>query len=155
MGTPNSMIILYNTSFLAESEDFLKSMNSCCNAKNHTDDPQLFHLHNLERGCTIAQVISSWLPNVVARIWAQVRLFGICGVVALGQVFSEYLSFPCYSFHWLLHTHHYHHPSSAASTLGQTVADVPCKLSPNPPQETNLEISDKSFHEVHSNDIPQ
>jgi hypothetical protein len=38
--------------------------------------------------------------------------------VALGQVFSEYFSFPCQSsFHQLLHSHH---PlSSGAGTIGQ------------------------------------
>jgi hypothetical protein len=37
---------------------------------------------------------------------------------ALGQVFSEYFSFPWHSFHRLLHTHH--HPlSSGAGTIGQ------------------------------------
>jgi hypothetical protein len=37
--------------------------------------------------------------------------------VALGQVFSEYLNFPCqFSFHRLLHAHH--HLSSGAGTIG-------------------------------------
>jgi hypothetical protein len=36
--------------------------------------------------------------------------------VALGQVFSEYLGFPCqFSFHQLLHIHH-HYLSSGASS---------------------------------------
>jgi hypothetical protein len=57
--------------------------------------------------------------------------------VALGQFFSEYLSFPCqFSFHWLLHTHHL---SSGAGTIGQLVANVPSGLCLTPPQElTNL-----------------
>jgi hypothetical protein len=55
--------------------------------------------------------------------------------VVLGQVFSEYFSFPCqFSFHRLLHTHH--RVSSGAGTIGQTVADVPSGLSLTPPQET-------------------
>jgi hypothetical protein len=59
--------------------------------------------------------------------------------VALGNVFSEYFSFPCqFSFHWLLLTHHI---SSGAGTIGKLVADVPSGLSltsPPPPQKTNL-----------------
>jgi hypothetical protein len=48
--------------------------------------------------------------------------------VALGQVFSEYFSFPCqFAFHQLLHNHH--HLSSGAGTTGQTVATVPRGLS--------------------------
>jgi hypothetical protein len=55
--------------------------------------------------------------------------------VALGQVFSEYLCFPCqFSFHRLLHTHH--HLSSEAGIIGQIVADVPSGLSVTPPKET-------------------
>jgi hypothetical protein len=53
---------------------------------------------------------------------------------ALGQVFSEYFSFPCHSFHRLPHTHH--HPSSGAGTIGQTVADVPNGLSLILPKKT-------------------
>jgi hypothetical protein len=50
--------------------------------------------------------------------------------VALGQVFSEYFGFVCqFSFHRLLHT--YHHLSSEAGTVGETVADMP-----SGPQET-------------------
>jgi hypothetical protein len=38
--------------------------------------------------------------------------------VALGQVLSEYLGFPCQSsFHQILHNHHY--LSSGAGTIGQ------------------------------------
>jgi hypothetical protein len=46
--------------------------------------------------------------------------------LVLGQVFSRYFSFPCQSFHRLLHTHH---PSSGVGTVGQTVAAVPSGLS--------------------------
>jgi hypothetical protein len=50
--------------------------------------------------------------------------------VPLGQVFSEYFSFPChFSFHRMLHTHHL---SSGAGTIGQLVADVPSGLSVPP-----------------------
>jgi hypothetical protein len=71
------------------------------------------------------------------------NLSGTCNVgfvvykEPLGQVFSEYFGFPCYSFHWLLHTHHHHHHhlSSGAGTLGQTVTDVPSGLSLTPPEK--------------------
>jgi hypothetical protein len=54
--------------------------------------------------------------------------------VALGQVFSEYVGFPCkFLFHRLLHIHH--HLSSGAGTIGQLVADVPSGLSLTPHQE--------------------
>jgi hypothetical protein len=56
------------------------------------------------------------------------------GKVALGQVTSVYFGFPYQSFHRLLHTKH--HPSSAAGTIVQMVADVPSGLSLTPPQET-------------------
>jgi hypothetical protein len=53
--------------------------------------------------------------------------------VALGQVFFEYIGFPCkFSFHRLLHTHHL---SSGAGTIGQLVAVVPSGLSLTQPQE--------------------
>jgi hypothetical protein len=52
--------------------------------------------------------------------------------VALGQVFSEYIGFPCqFSFHRLLHNHHL---SSGADTIGKLVADVPSGLSLTLPQ---------------------
>jgi hypothetical protein len=53
--------------------------------------------------------------------------------VALVQVFSEYFCFPCHSFHRLFHIHH--HPPSGASTVGQTLADVPSGLSVALPKE--------------------
>jgi hypothetical protein len=38
--------------------------------------------------------------------------------VALGQIFSEYFSFPCHSsFYQFIHNHH--HLSSGAGTIGQ------------------------------------
>jgi hypothetical protein len=52
--------------------------------------------------------------------------------VALGQVFSEYFSFPYeFLFHRLLHNRH--HLSSEAGTTGQIVAAVPSVLSLTPP----------------------
>jgi hypothetical protein len=58
------------------------------------------------------------LPITVARVRS-------CGIwvdkVALGQVFSEYFSFPCqFEFHWQLHNHH--NLLSGAGTVGQTMA---------------------------------
>jgi hypothetical protein len=48
--------------------------------------------------------------------------------VALGQVFSEYVGFPCQSsFHQLLHPH----PSSGAGTIGQKWSQYK-GLSPTP-----------------------
>jgi hypothetical protein len=56
--------------------------------------------------------------------------------VALGQVFSEYLFFPCqFAFHQLLHNHH--RLSSETGTIGQRVTDVPSGLSLTPPQGAN------------------
>jgi hypothetical protein len=58
--------------------------------------------------------------------------------VALEQVFSEYVGFPCqFSFHPLLHIHH--HLSSGAGAVGQLMADVPSGLGLAPPQETKKE----------------
>jgi hypothetical protein len=56
--------------------------------------------------------------------------------VALGQVFSEYLGFPCQlSFHWLLHTPspHHHHLWFGAGTIGQIVAHIASGFSLVPP----------------------
>jgi hypothetical protein len=51
----------------------------------------------------------------------------VVDTVALVQVFWEYFDLSWQSFHRLLHIHH--HPSSAADTVGQTVADIPSGLS--------------------------
>jgi hypothetical protein len=60
----------------------------------------------------------------------------VTGKVALGQVFSEYVGFPCqFSFHRLLHTHHL---SSGPGTIGQILADVPSGLSLTPTHENYL-----------------
>jgi hypothetical protein len=57
-------------------------------------------------GRAIAEVVSHWLPTVVAWVW-QVEF--VLDEMASGQVFSEYFGFPCQnrSFHELLH-HHSH-----------------------------------------------
>jgi hypothetical protein len=53
--------------------------------------------------------------------------------MALGQVFSEYLGFPCqFSFHRQLHSHHL---SCGAGTIGQLVANVPSGISVTSPKE--------------------
>jgi hypothetical protein len=59
--------------------------------------------------------------------------------VALRQVFSKYLGFPCkFWFHWLLHIHHY--LSSGAGTIVQLAPDVPSWLSLIPPQEPKKKV---------------
>jgi hypothetical protein len=66
--------------------------------------------------------------------------------VEIGQVFSEYFSFPCQlSFHRLLHIHR--HLSSGTVTTGQLVADVPSGLSLTPPQEWMVDI--RNAYTVH------
>jgi hypothetical protein len=53
--------------------------------------------------------------------------------VALGQVFSENVGFPCqFSFHQMFHTH----LSTGAGAIGQLVANVPSGLSLTPPHKT-------------------
>jgi hypothetical protein len=94
-------------------------------AASKKDAPNAFRLlmlsptltHN--EGCTIAQAVSRRLPTAAARVRARVRSCGsVVDKVTLGQVFSEYFSFPCQSsFHQLLHNHH--HLSSGAGTIGQ------------------------------------
>jgi hypothetical protein len=76
----------------------------------------------------LGRVVSCRLPTAVAQVRIQVRSYGICGGQSGtgGQVFSEYFSFPCHSFHQLLHTHH--HPPSGAGTVGQIEADIPSGL---------------------------
>jgi hypothetical protein len=94
-----------------------------------------------------------WLRHLVARFspWRSrfehrsVHVGFVVDKVALGQVFSEYLGFPCqFSFYWLLHSHH--HLSSRAGTIGQLVDDMPSGLSLTPPQETKKLIS-PFYHE--------
>jgi hypothetical protein len=58
---------------------------------------------------------------------------------ALGQVFSEYFSFLCQSFHQLLHTNH--QQSSRTGTMGQIVAILPSdSISPHPKKEVSHEL---------------
>jgi hypothetical protein len=63
-----------------------------------------------EESRAIAQAVSRWLPTAAARVQTRVWSSGIVvDKVALGQVFSEYFSFPCQSScHQILH--HHNHP---------------------------------------------
>jgi hypothetical protein len=85
-------------------------------------------------GRAIAQAASRRLSTAAARFETRSGHVGfVADKVALGQVFSEYLGFPCYfSFYRLFHTHH--HLPSGPGTIGQIVADVPSGLSLTPPQ---------------------
>jgi hypothetical protein len=59
----------------------------------------ILRISNYYVGRAIAQAVSRWLPTVAARVVDK---------MALGQVFSEYLGFPCQSsFHQYLHNHHH------------------------------------------------
>jgi hypothetical protein len=69
-------------------------------------------------------------PGFLLRSW---YMKFVVDKVALGQIFSEYLGFPCqFLFHLLLHTHHL---SSWADARGQLLADVPSRLSLTSPQK--------------------
>jgi hypothetical protein len=86
-------------------------------------------------GRAIAQTVSRWLPTVAARVRVRTEHVGfVVDKVALGQVFSEYFSFPCQSsFHQFLH--HHNHPG--VGTIGLLVAAAPSgpswTLPPPPP----------------------
>jgi hypothetical protein len=57
--------------------------------------------------------------------------------VALGQILSEYIGFPCqFSFHQILRTQ----LSSGAGTIGQLVGNVPSRLILIPPHEIKKKI---------------
>jgi hypothetical protein len=70
------------------------------------------------KGRTIAEAVSRWLPTATARVGAQAGHVGfVVDKVTLGQVFSEYLGFPCQSsFHQILH--HHNHPGLAHTPVG-------------------------------------
>jgi hypothetical protein len=59
-------------------------------------------------GRAIAQAVSRQLPTAAARVRAQVGHVGlVVDRVVWGQVFSEYLGFPCqFLFRRVLRTHH-------------------------------------------------
>jgi hypothetical protein len=85
-------------------------------------------------GHAIAQVVSHWISTVTDQVREHVRLCGfVVDKAALGQVSSEYFSFPCHSFHRLLHSHH--NPFFAACTMDLVVADIPSGHSLIPPLE--------------------
>jgi hypothetical protein len=67
----------------------------------------------------MAQAVSRWLPIAAAGFVPGSGNVGfVVDKVALGQVFSQYLCFPCHSlFHQLLCNQH--HLSPGAGTIGQ------------------------------------
>jgi hypothetical protein len=79
-----------------------------------------------EGGHAIAQAVSRRLPTAAARV--QTRIWS-CGIlwwakVALGQVFSENLCFPCQStFHLLLQDHLHYHPRLAQQARSGRIAN--------------------------------
>jgi hypothetical protein len=81
-------------------------------------------------GRDLAQAVSRRPSTAAAPIRARVRsCWIVIDRVALGQVSSEYFGFPCqFAIHLLIHNH-YHHLSSEAGIIGQTVAAVPSGLS--------------------------
>jgi hypothetical protein len=65
------------------------------------------------KGRPVAQAASRWFPTAAARVRVRAAC-GVCGGQSGtgGQVFSEYVSFPCQSsFHQFLH--HHNHPGLA------------------------------------------
>jgi hypothetical protein len=72
-----------------------------------------------EKGRTIAQAVSRWLPTRRPVFEPGSGHVGfVVDKVALGQVFSKYSRFPCqFLFHQLFHNHP--HLSSGASTISQ------------------------------------
>jgi hypothetical protein len=70
-------------------------------------------------GHAVAQPVIRRLSTPVARIRAWMKSLGsVVETTALGQVFSEYFCFPCYSF-IPLSVPQNHHLSSRAGTRGQ------------------------------------
>jgi hypothetical protein len=59
--------------------------------------------------------------------------------LVLREVFSEFFSSPCQSFHQLLQTDHYQ--SYEACKVSQTVAHIPSGLSRTTPKETKKTIT--------------
>jgi hypothetical protein len=92
-------------------------------------------------GCAIPQAVCRQLPTSAA--WFDPKSGHVASVVdkvALGQVFSEYFSFPYqFSFHQMPHSHH-HHQSSEAGITGQIVANVPSGLSLTNPKKLKKKV---------------
>jgi hypothetical protein len=65
--------------------------------------------NNQMNGHAIAQAVSRWLPTAAARVRARSGHVGfVVDKVTLGQVFSEYFSFPCQSlFHQIINPHNH------------------------------------------------
>jgi hypothetical protein len=94
-------------------------MKICKNLKiNFATIAILSHIYYLYEVHTIAQAVSRWLPTTVAQVQARVWQVGfVVDNAALGQVFSEYFSFPCQSsFHQILHHHNHLGQVQYAST---------------------------------------
>jgi hypothetical protein len=85
-------------------------------------------------GHAIAQEVSCRTPAAAAWFDPKSGHMGsVVGKIVLGQIFSEYFSFPCqFSFHQMPHPQL--HLPSGAGTIGQIDADVPSGLSHTPPQ---------------------
>jgi hypothetical protein len=69
--------------------------------------------YSFRKGRAVAQAVSRWLPTAAARVRVRAGMWGfVVDKAALGQVFSEYFSFPCQSsFHQFIH--HHNHPGRA------------------------------------------
>jgi hypothetical protein len=69
-------------------------------------------------GSAIAQAVSHCLPTAVARVRTRsVHVEFVVDKVTLGQVFSEYIGFPCQSsFHQILQPHN--HPGRYNRPIG-------------------------------------
>jgi hypothetical protein len=73
-------------------------------------------------------LVSGFLPQLSMLEPRSGHVGFVVDKVALGQVYSEHLHFPCqFSFHRLLHA--YHHLSAGAGTIAQLVADETSGLS--------------------------
>jgi hypothetical protein len=65
-------------------------------------------LLTFEKCCAVAEAVRRWLPTAAAR---GQHVGFVVDKAALGQVSSEYFSFPCQSFHQF--HHHHNHPGLA------------------------------------------
>jgi hypothetical protein len=86
----------------------------------------------LPEGEKLRQLVASVPPR---RLWFEPGSGHVEFVVhkaELGQIFSEYLGFPCHSFHRLLHSS----PSIIRGWyIRQVVAELPSRLNLTPPEE--------------------
>jgi hypothetical protein len=92
------------------------TLHFCDNFNNIIISLPVYLKWYLPFGRALAQAVSRRHPTAAARV--QTRVWS-CGIlwwtkVALGQVFSEYLGFPCQStFHLPHHNHLHYHPRLA------------------------------------------